>query len=144
MKIKILNLSNNEKPAYKTTGASGMDVRAFLNEAITIKPMEIKLIPTGLKVEIPEGYELQIRARSGLSLKNGISLVNGIGTIDSDYRGEIGVILINLGKEDFVIENGDRIAQMVLVKYEKMEIEETDSLSETKRSAGGFGHSGVK
>ncbi len=144
MKIKLINESNNELPSYSTPGASGMDLRAFLDEPIVINPMEIKLVPTGIKAEVPKGYEIQIRARSGLALKYGISLVNGIGTIDSDYRGEIGVILINLGKEDFVINNGDRIAQMVVAKYEYAEIEEVKELTETERGPGGFGSSGIK
>lgn len=144
MKIKLINESNNELPSYSTPGASGMDLRAFLDEPIVINPMEIKLVPTGIKAEVPKGYEIQIRARSGLALKHGISLVNGIGTIDSDYRGEIGVILINLGKEDFIINNGDRIAQMVVAKYEYAEIEEVKELTETERGPGGFGSSGIK
>ncbi|MDO5028339.1 MAG: dUTP diphosphatase [Bacillota bacterium] len=144
MKIKIINKSSNDLPAYKTAGSSGMDIRAFLDQPMTVKPMEIVLVPTGLYLEIPEGYEVQIRARSGLALKNGISLVNGIGTIDSDYRGEVGVILINLGKEDFVINNGDRIAQMVAMKYEKVQIEEVEELETTDRAHGGFGSSGIK
>ncbi len=144
MKIKILNKSNNALPEYKTKGSAGMDIRAFLEEDVVLHPMDIKLIPTGLYAEIPEGYEIQIRARSGLSLKNGITLANGIGTIDSDYRGEIGLIMINLGSEDFTIKNGDRIAQMVCVKYEKAQIEQVLEISETERSDGGFGSSGIK
>lgn len=144
MKVKILNKSNNELPNYKTKGSSGMDIRAYLDEPMVIKPMEIKLVPTGIYTEIPEGYEIQVRARSGLALKHGISLVNGIGTIDSDYRGEIGIIIINLGKEDFTINNGDRIAQLVVNKYEKAEIEEVEVISDTERSEGGFGSSGIK
>lgn len=144
MKIKILNKSNNSLPEYKTKGSAGMDIRAFLEEDVVLHPMDIKLIPTGLYAEIPEGYEIQIRARSGLSLKNGITLANGIGTIDSDYRGEIGLIMINLGSEDFTIKNGDRIAQMVCVKYEKAQIEQVLEISETERSDGGFGSSGIK
>lgn len=144
MKVKILNKSNNELPNYKTKGSSGMDIRAYLDEPMVIKPMEIKLVPTGIYTEIPKGYEIQVRARSGLALKHGISLVNGIGTIDSDYRGEIGIIIINLGKEDFTINNGDRIAQLVVNKYEKAEIEEVEVISDTERSEGGFGSSGIK
>lgn len=144
MKIKIINKSNNEVPSYKSLGAAGMDIRAFVKEPMVIKPMDIALISTGLYMEIPEGYEVQIRARSGLALKHGISLVNGVGTIDSDYRGEIGIIVINLGKEDFVVNNGDRVAQMVAVKYEKVEIEEVMELEETSRADGGFGSSGIK
>lgn len=144
MKVKIINKSNNELPSYKTEGSSGMDIRAFLEEPMIVKPMEIKLVPTGIYTEIPQGYEIQVRARSGLALKHGISLVNGIGTIDSDYRGEIGIIIINLGKEDFVINNGDRIAQLVVMKYERIDVEEVEVLSDTDRSEGGFGSSGIK
>lgn len=144
MKIKIINESNNQLPSYSTPGASGMDLRAFLIEPMVIKPMEIKLVPTGIKAELPKGYEIQVRARSGLALKHGISLVNGVGTVDSDYRGEIGVILINLGKEDFVINNGDRIAQLVIAKYEYVEIEEVKELTDTERNPEGFGSSGIK
>ncbi|WP_054251927.1 dUTP diphosphatase [Neofamilia massiliensis] len=144
MKIKIINKSTNDLPAYKTPGSAGMDIRAFLKEPLKLKVGDIALVPTGLYLEIPDGYEVQVRARSGLSLKNGITLANGIGTIDSDYRGELGVILINLGKEDFVINNGDRIAQMVAIKYEKVQIEEVLELEETQRADGGFGSSGIK
>ncbi|MDO5724715.1 MAG: dUTP diphosphatase [Tissierellia bacterium] len=144
MKIKIINKSNNPLPEYKTKGASGMDIRAFLDGQIALHPGEIKLIPTGLYLEIPSGYEIQIRARSGLALKNGIGLVNGIGTIDSDYRGELGIILINFGDKVFNINNGDRIAQMIMTKIENIELEEVDQLMSTKRADGGFGHSGIK
>ncbi len=144
MKIKFINESSNELPSYSTPGASGMDLRANLEEPVIVAPMEIKLIPTGIKAEVPLGYEIQVRARSGLALKHGISLVNGVGTIDSDYRGEIGVILINLGKEDFTINNGDRIAQLVVAKYEYAEIEEVKELTETGRDPRGFGSSGIK
>lgn len=144
MKVKVINESNNPLPHYSTEGASGMDLRANIEESIILKPMEIKLIKTGIRLEIPMGYEVQVRARSGLALKHGISLVNGIGTIDSDYRGEIGVILINLGQEDFLIENGDRIAQMVVMKYEMAEIELVEELGETGRNPKGFGTSGIK
>lgn len=144
MEIKIINKSKNNLPSYETSGSSGMDIRANLEEKMIVKPMERALVPTGLFTEIPEGYEIQIRARSGLALKHGISLVNGIGTIDSDYRGEIGVIIINLGNEDFEINNGDRIAQMVVIKYEQVNLVEVEDLSETKRNSGGFGSSGVK
>lgn len=144
MKIKVVNLSNNVAPSYKTEGASGMDICAYLEEPMILKPMDIVVVPTGIKLEIPEGYEVQVRARSGLAAKHGISLVNGIGTIDSDYRGEVGVIMINLGRSDFVINNGDRIAQLVAMKYEKVELEIVDELNETKRNEGGFGHSGIR
>ena len=143
MKLKIINKSKNENPSYATNGASGMDLRANLDEDLVIKSGEIQLVPTGIFMEIPEGYEGQVRARSGLALKNGISLPNGIGTIDSDYRGELKVILINHGKEDFVIKNGDRIAQIVFIKYEKAELEIVESLEDTERSEGGFGSTGV-
>ena len=143
MKLKIINKSKNENPSYATNGASGMDLRANLDEDLVIKSGEIQLGPTGIFMEIPEGYEGQVRARSGLALKYGISLPNGIGTIDSDYRGELKVILINHGKEDFVIKNGDRIAQIVFIKYEKAELEIVESLEDTERSEGGFGSTGV-
>ena len=144
MEIKIINKSNNPNPSYKTSGAAGMDICAFLEDNLVLQPMEIKLIPTGIYLEIPEGYEVQIRARSGLSLKHGITLANGIGTIDSDYRGEVGIIAINLGSKPFTVENGDRIAQMVCVKVEKMNLISTDEITETDRNDGGFGHSGIK
>ena len=143
MKLKIINKSKNENPSYATNGASGMDLRANLDEDLVIKSGEIQLVPTGIFMEIPEGYEGQVRARSGLAIKYGISLPNGIGTIDSDYRGELKVILINHGKEDFVIKNGDRIAQIVFIKYEKAELEIVESLEDTERSEGGFGSTGV-
>ena len=120
-----------------------MDIRAYLDGPLVMHPMERMLVPTGLFIELPPGYEAQTRARSGLAVKYGIGLVNGIGTIDSDYRGELKVPLINWGSEDFVINNGDRIAQMVIAKYEKVEIELTDSLEETERGAGGFGNTGI-
>ncbi len=143
MKVRIVNKGSLDLPEYKTLGSSGVDLMADIETSITLKPMERFLVPTGLFVEIPEGYEAQIRGRSGLAIKNGISLANGIGTIDSDYRGEIKVILINLGREPFVINRGDRIAQMVLIKYEKMDFQLVDSLDETKRGHGGFGHTGL-
>ena len=143
MKVKIINKSKNELPKYETKGSSGMDLRANLDESLIIKPLDRVLVPTGIFLEIPEGYEGQVRARSGLALKKGLSLPNGIGTIDSDYRGELKVILINLGKEDIVIENGDRIAQLVFIKYERAQIELVDELSSTDRFQGGFGHTGV-
>ena len=142
MKIKMISKSG-VIPEYKTEGASGMDIRAYLDGPLVLHPMERMLVPTGLFIELPPGYEAQTRARSGLAVKYGIGLVNGIGTIDSDYRGELKVPLINWGSEDFVINNGDRIAQMVIAKYEKVEIELTDSLEETERGTGGFGHTGI-
>ncbi len=131
-------------PKYETSHSAGMDIRACLDSPIDLAPMQRVLVPTGLAVEVESGYEIQIRARSGLALKNGISLVNGIGTIDSDYRGEIGVILINLGEENFVINNGDRIAQLVISKYEIGKVIEQDNLSKTDRQQGGFGSTGIK
>ena len=144
MDIKIINKSDNPNPSYATEGSAGMDIRAFISENIVLKPSEIKLIPTGIYLEIPLGHEVQIRARSGLSLKHGIALANGIGTIDSDYRGEIGLIMINYGDEAFTIENGDRLAQMVGVKVESMNLISAEEISVTKRDDGGFGHSGIK
>lgn len=143
MKIKIINKSNNTTPEYKTVGSAGLDIRASLEEEFILKPMQRAAIPTGLYIEVPEGYEAQIRARSGLAINFGISLPNGIGTIDSDYRGELKILLINLGDENFIIKNGDRIAQMVITKYEKVELVEVESLSDTDRSDGGFGHTGI-
>lgn len=137
VKIKIINKSDNPLPEYATSGSSGMDLRAFLKEDLIIKPLERVVIPTGLYVEIPDGYEIQIRARSGLALKHGLSLSNGIGTIDSDYRGELGVIIINLSKEGYTVKSGDKIAQMVLSKYEKIQLEQVDVLDESKRGSGG-------
>ena len=131
-------------PAYETPHSAGMDIRACINKTILLKPLERALIPTGLAVEVKNGYEVQVRARSGLALKNGICLANGIGTIDSDYRGEIGVILINLGQEDFVVNNGDRIAQLVVMKHETPIIIEDENLSDSKRQSGGFGSTGLK
>lgn len=142
MKVRIKSDSGT-LPFYETEGSAGMDLRAFIEEPVTLKPGQRTLIPTGLYIELPVGYEAQIRARSGLAIKKGIGLVNGIGTIDSDYRGEIKVILINWGEEDFVIENGDRIAQMVIARYERVEWEQTEDLTETERGSGGFGHTGV-
>lgn len=131
-------------PAYETPQSAGMDIRACINKTVLLKPLERALIPTGLAVEVENGYEVQVRARSGLSLKNGICLANGIGTIDSDYRGEIGVILINLGQEDFVVNNGDRIAQLVVMKHETPIIIEDENLSDSERQSGGFGSTGLK
>src|SRR5690554_4598603 len=142
MKVRIVNKSSLSLPEYKTNGSSGVDLMANIDKPITLEPLERFLVPTGLFVEIPEGYEAQIRGRSGLAAKNGISLANGVGTIDSDYRGEIKVILINLGNEPFEIKHGDRIAQMILAKYEKIEFTLVDSLEETDRGSGGFGHTG--
>ncbi len=144
MQIKIVNKSNNELPAYSTEMSAGMDIRAFLKEPVVLKPLERRLIPTGLYVEIPKGFEAQIRPRSGLALKKGITVLNTPGTIDADYRGEIGVILINLSQEDFVIENGERICQMIIAAHETVEWKLVEVLEETERGAGGFGHTGKK
>jgi len=142
MKVRILNKSGNDLPAYSTELSAGVDLRANIEENITLKSLERTLVPTGLYIELPEGYEAQIRPRSGLALKKGISLVNTPGTIDADYRGEIGVILINLSSEDVEIEKGERICQMVINKHEKAEWVEVEELEETDRGAGGFGHTG--
>lgn len=142
MLIKIKTLSG-QLPQYETTGSAGMDIRAYIEEPVTIAPGKRALIPTGLFMEIPEGYEVQIRARSGLAVKHGIGLTNGIGTIDSDYRGEIKVSLINWGEEDFTVNNGDRIAQIVVAKYERAQLVQAEELSETERGSGGFGHTGI-
>ena len=142
MQVKIVNKSNNELPAYSTEMSAGMDIRASLLEPVRLKPLERKLIPTGLYVEIPKGYEAQIRPRSGLALKKGITVLNTPGTIDADYRGEIGVILINLSQEDFVIENGERICQMIIAAHETVQWSLVQELEVTERGAGGFGHTG--
>jgi dUTP pyrophosphatase len=142
MEIKIINKSGNPLPAYSTRLSAGMDIRAFLQEDVIIRPMERRLIPTGLYVEIPEGFEAQIRPRSGLALKNGITVLNTPGTIDSDYRGEIGVILVNLSSEDFVVKNGDRICQMVIARHEIIGWDLSENLQLTGRGEGGFGHTG--
>ncbi len=144
MQVKIVNKSRNELPAYSTIHSAGMDLRANLNEPVVLKSLERALIPTGLFIELPEGYEAQVRPRSGLALKKGITVLNTPGTIDADYRGEIGVILINLSHEDFVIENGERICQMVVAAHEKVEWDLVEVLEETVRGAGGFGHTGKK
>jgi dUTP pyrophosphatase len=144
MKIKIVNNSSHSLPEYATELSAGMDLRANLTEAITLKPLERRLIPTGLFIELPQGYEAQIRPRSGLALKKGITVLNSPGTIDADYRGEIGVILINLSNEEFIIENGERICQMIIAEYTQIKWHEVEVLSETKRGAGGFGHTGKK
>ncbi len=143
MKVKIVNKSDLPLPVYKTKGASGVDLQANIKEEITLKPSERQLIPTGLYMEIPEGYEAQVRARSGLAIKHGITLINSVGTIDSDYRGELCVPLVNLGTEDFVIKHGDRIAQMIFAKYESVEWELADSVEDTERGTGGFGSTGL-
>lgn len=142
--VKIVNKSNNEIPQYATAQSAGVDLRAFTEEPIVLKPMERRLIHTGLYISLPVGYEAQVRPRSGLALKKGITVLNTPGTVDADYRGEVGVILINLSTEDFVIENGERIAQMVITNHEQANFQIVDELDETDRGAGGFGHTGVK
>jgi len=144
MEIKIVNKSDNELPAYSTKLSAGMDLRASLTAPVVLKPMERKLIPTGLFIELPEGYEAQIRPRSGLALKKGITVLNSPGTIDADYRGEIGIILINLSAEEFVIENGERICQMVVASHETVQWNLVEKLEDTVRGEGGFGHTGKK
>ena len=144
IEIKIINSSKHKLPEYKTALSAGMDLRANLSEPVILEPLDRKLIPTGLYVEIPEGYEGQVRPRSGLALKHGISCLNSPGTIDADYRGELGVILINLSKENFVINNGDRIAQLVIAKHETIVWKEVAELQETERGSGGYGSSGIK
>ncbi|MBS1524556.1 MAG: dUTP diphosphatase [Bacteroidetes bacterium] len=143
MIIRIINNSKNSLPAYETIHAAGMDLRAGLNEPVTLATLERKLIPTGLHIELPEGFEAQIRPRSGLAFKHGISIVNSPGTIDADYRGEIKVLLVNLSNEPFEVKPGDRIAQMIIARHEKAEWEEVEALNETSRGAGGYGHTGV-
>lgn len=143
MKIQIINKSKHALPQYATALSAGMDLRANIDTPILLKPMQRKLVPTGLYIALPEGFEAQIRPRSGLALKKGITLLNTPGTIDADYRGEIGVIVVNLSEEDFIIEDGERIAQMVIARYEKAEWEEVKVLGETERGDGGFGHTGT-
>lgn len=144
MQVKIVNKSKHELPTYATIHAAGMDLRANLEESIVLKPLERKLIPTGLFIELPVGFEAQIRPRSGLALKKGITVLNSPGTIDADYRGEIGVILINLSNEDFEIVDGERICQMVVAEHSQVEWTEVEVLGDTDRGAGGFGHTGKK
>ncbi|MCM1371918.1 MAG: dUTP diphosphatase [Bacteroides sp.] len=141
--IKILNKSHHPLPEYSTPCSAGMDLRASIDAPLVIKPMERVLVPTGLYMALPEGCEAQVRPRSGLALKHGVTVLNTPGTIDADYRGEIGVILINLGQEDFVIRDGERIAQMVIARYEHAEFVSVETLDKTERGEGGFGHSGV-
>ena len=143
MKIKVINRSRHPLPAYATPLSAGMDIRANIDSPITLQPLERRLVPTGLFLELPQGYEAQIRPRSGLAIKKGITVLNSPGTIDADYRGEVGVILINLSQEPFVVEDGERICQMVIAKHEQPTWEEVEILGETERGAGGFGHTGV-
>ena len=144
MNIKSINKSNHDLPHYETEASAGMDLRANLTEPVTLQPLGRAIIPTGLFIELPIGLEAQVRPRSGLTAKKGVTVLNAPGTIDADYRGEVGVILINLGSEDFIVENGERIAQMVIAKHERAEWNVVDSLSETARGEGGFGSTGVK
>lgn len=142
MKVKIVNKSKHPLPEYATAFAAGMDLRANLSEPVTLKPLDRILVPTGIYLQLPEGYEAQIRPRSGLAIKHGIGIVNAPGTIDADYRGEIRVILVNLSNEDFTIEDGERICQMVVARHARVEWEPTDKLEDTERGSGGFGHTG--
>ncbi len=144
VKVKIINKSANPLPQYSTKSSAGMDLRANLPESVSLKPLERKLIPTGIFIELPDGYECQIRPRSGLALKSGITVLNTPGTIDADYRGEIGIILVNLSSEPFVVNNGDRICQMVVARHSTVEWESVEVLEESERSSGGFGHTGIK
>lgn len=144
MKVKIVNKSHHPLPRYATIASAGMDIRAFLHEPVALKPLERMLIPTGIYISLPEGYEAQIRPRSGLAIKHGITLLNTPGTIDADYRGEIGVILVNLSSDTFIINDGERICQMVITSCTQAEWEQVETLDETERGAGGFGHTGKK
>lgn len=144
MKVKIVNRSKHSLPSYSTEFSAGMDIRANLDAPVTLKPLERKLIPTGLFMELPKGFEAQIRPRSGMALKRGISVLNTPGTIDADYRGEVGIILINLSADEVVIEDGERICQMIIARHETVQWEAVESLEESDRGAGGFGHTGHK
>lgn len=144
MTIKIINKSAHALPGYETNASAGMDLRANLDEPVVLKPLERAVVKTGLFIELPVGYEAQVRPRSGLAAKKGITVLNSPGTVDADYRGEIGVILVNLSNEPFIVENGERIAQLVIAKHERAEWQEAEELTETLRGAGGFGSTGVK
>jgi dUTP pyrophosphatase len=144
MKIDVVNRGHQPLPTYATEQSAGMDLRANLTEPIVLSPMERKLIPTGLHIALPDGYEAQVRPRSGLALKHGITVLNAPGTIDADYRGEIGVVLINLSQEPFTVNDGERIAQLVIARYEKVDFIEVELLNDTERGQGGYGHTGVK
>ena len=144
LEIKVVNKGHQPLPAYATEQSAGMDLRANLSEPIVLKPMERRLIPTGLHIALPVGYEAQVRPRSGLALKHGITVLNTPGTIDADYRGEVGVVLINLSQQDFVVNDGERIAQMVIARHEQGELVVVEELDETERGTGGYGHTGVK
>lgn len=144
IKVKVVNRGHQQLPAYATTQSAGMDLRANLSEPVTLRPMERRLIPTGLHIALPEGFEAQVRPRSGLALKHGLTVLNTPGTIDADYRGEIGVVLVNLSQEDFTVNDGERIAQLVIARYEQAELAAVEVLDETARGEGGYGHTGVK
>ena len=144
VKIKVVNTGCQPLPAYATSQSAGMDLRANIESPITLHPMERTLVPTGIRIELPEGYEAQVRPRSGLALKHGVTVLNTPGTIDSDYRGELKVLLVNLSNDDFVVNAGERVAQMVIARHETATWEEVEVLDETERGAGGFGHSGTK
>jgi dUTP pyrophosphatase len=144
VKISVVNRGHQPLPTYATVQSAGMDLRANLEEAVTLRPMERRLIPTGLHIALPEGYEAQVRPRSGLALKHGLTVLNAPGTIDADYRGEIGVVLINLSEQDFVVNDGERIAQLVIARYEQCDFTVVEALDETARGEGGYGHTGVK
>ena len=144
IQVKVINKGKQPLPKYATPQSAGMDLRANIEEAFTLKPLERKLVPTGLFISLPEGYEAQVRPRSGLALKHGITVLNTPGTVDADYRGEVGVVLVNLSNEPFTVEPGERIAQMVIAKHEQADFVVVDELDETERGAGGYGHTGVK
>lgn len=144
IQIKVVNRGHQQLPAYATPQSAGMDLRANIEEPVVLHPMERRLIPTGLHIALPEGYEAQVRPRSGLALKHGLTVLNSPGTIDADYRGEVGVLLINLSQEDFVINDGERIAQMVIAKHEQADFVMVEELDQTERGEGGYGHTGVK
>lgn len=144
VEIKVVNKGHQPLPQYATVQSAGMDLRANIEEPIVLRPMERRLVPTGLHIALPEGFEAQVRPRSGLALKHGLTVLNAPGTIDADYRGEIGVVLINLSDKDFVINDGERIAQMVIARYEQAELMPVEVLDETERGEGGYGHTGVK
>lgn len=142
--VKIINRSHHPMPQYSTVSSAGMDLRAYVETPIVLKPMQRALVPTGIYIALPDGYEAQMRPRSGLALKHGVTVLNTPGTIDADYRGEVGVILMNLGQEDFVINDGERIAQMIVAKFEHADLLPVEFLDDTERGTGGFGHSGIK
>lgn len=144
VKINVVNSGHQQLPAYATPQSAGMDLRANLDQPVTLHPMERRLIPTGLHISLPEGYEAQVRPRSGLALKHGLTVLNAPGTIDADYRGEIGVVLVNLSDDDFVVNDGERIAQLVIARYQQAQLVAVDVLDETERGTGGYGHTGVK